>query len=331
MRKRRIGVMRSVMIAAVLLVCFGMSIQAEGIEEETFPKREVEIMVPWSAGGATDVVFRSFSGVIPKYLGVPIIISNKPGGATVPAYVESMRKKPDGYHIVAWCTPSIAVTHMQETPFDASTFDPIINIVMDPVWFLAPASSPYNDLRDLVADAKKRPGDVNMGIAGSGGGTHMIALAFAETAGVTFNYIPHAGGAPTVTAAVAEQVDVITVGPPEGVPQLENGQLKCLGIFAEKRLPQFPDYPTAKEQGIDFAMGQWRGLAAPKGTPPEVIKKLHDAFKAAMNDAEFLKLAERGGLSLHYLNTSDFKALIQRDNKRYEEIIRAAGMGSKYK
>ena len=95
MRKRRIGVMRSVMIAAVLLVCFGMSIQAEGIEEETFPKREVEIMVPWSAGGATDVVFRSFSGVIPKYLGVPIIISNKPGGATVPAYVESMRKKPE--------------------------------------------------------------------------------------------------------------------------------------------------------------------------------------------------------------------------------------------
>ena len=78
-------------------------------------------------------------------------------------------------------------------------------------------------------------------------------------------------------------------------------------------------------------MGQWRGLAAPKGTPPEVIKKLHDAFKAAMNDAEFLKLAERGGLTLYYLNTEDFRALIQRDNKKYEEIIRSAGMGSKYK
>ena len=78
-------------------------------------------------------------------------------------------------------------------------------------------------------------------------------------------------------------------------------------------------------------MGQWRGLAAPKGTPPEVIGKLHDAFKEAMNDGEFLKLAERGGLTLHYLNTGDFQDLIQRDNKRYEEIVRSAGMGSKYK
>jgi len=138
-------------LTGVLFLGLVLSAFAEGKQEEKFPSREVEIMVAWAAGGATDIVFRTFSPVIPKYLGVPIIITNKPGGAAVPGYVEAMTKKPDGHYIVAWCTASITVTHMQETPYDATTFEPIINISTAPVWFLAPANSPYKDLRDLVA------------------------------------------------------------------------------------------------------------------------------------------------------------------------------------
>jgi len=159
----------------------------------------------------------------------------------------------------------------------------------------------------------------------------MIALAFETVAGCKFNHVPHAGGGPTVTAAVAGQVDAITVGPPEGVAQLEAGQLKCLGVFTDKRLAQFPNYPTAKELGFDFAMGQWRGLAALKGTPPERIKKLHDAFKAAMDDPEFKALADKAGIILDYRNTADFKKLVERENQFYETIVKTAKLGSKYK
>jgi len=327
------GLKRFFVMGILGLLCLGFVLPTfgEGKQEEKFPSREVEIMVPWAAGGATDIVFRTFTTVIPKYLGVPIIITNKPGGAAVPGYVEAMTKKPDGHYIVAWATPSITVTHMQQTPYDASSFEPIINIATAPVWFLAPAKSPYKDLRDLVADAKKRPGQVNLGNAGSGGGTHMIALAFETVAGCKFNHVPHAGGGPTITAAVAGQVDAITVGPPEGVAQLAAGQLKCLGVFSEKRLSQFPDYPTAKEQGIDFAMGQWRGLAALKGTPPERIKKIHDAFKAAMEDPEFKALAEKAGIILDYRSTADFKKLVEQENKFYETIVKSAKLGTKYK
>ncbi|GAB4363564.1 MAG: tripartite tricarboxylate transporter substrate binding protein [Spirochaetales bacterium] len=318
-------------LAMVLFLCTTLGIGAEGKQEEKFPSREVEIMIPWAAGGATDTVFRTFVPVIKKYLGVPIIITNKPGGAAVPGYVEALTKKPDGHYIVAWATPSVTVTHMQETPFDVSSFEPIINIATAPVWFLAPANSPYKDLRDLVADAKKRPGQVNLGNAGSGGGTHMIALSFESAAGCKFNHVPHAGGAPAVAAAVAGQVDAISVGPPEGVAQMAAGQLKCLGVFSEKRLPQFPDYPTAKEQGIDFAMGQWRGLAALKGTPPERIKILHDAFKAAMEDPEFIAMAEKAGIVLDYKGTEEFKKLVEKENKFYETIVKSARLGKKYK
>ncbi|HEY9054505.1 MAG TPA: tripartite tricarboxylate transporter substrate binding protein [Rectinemataceae bacterium] len=324
MQTRRMGAAFALVFA---LLAAGLGAQVKG----KFPEREIEIMVPWAAGGATDVMVRIFQPVIQKYLGVPILITNKPGGAAVPGYVEAMTKKNDGHYLVAWATPSITVTHMQTTPYNASTFDPIIDVVMAPVWFLAPANSPYNTLKDLVEDAKKRPGKINLGNAGAGGGTHMIALAFESAVGVKFNHVPHAGGGPAVTAAVAGQVDVITCGPPEGVPQLAAGQLKCLGVFSEKRLEEFPKYPTAIELGYDFAMGQWRGLAAPKGTDPARIKILHDAFKAAMADPEFVKLAAQSGLLLDYRNTEDFKALIQKEDAYYEKVVKENKLGTKYK
>ncbi|MEN6499657.1 MAG: tripartite tricarboxylate transporter substrate binding protein [Rectinema sp.] len=319
---------KSVLFIAVLFLLASLCAGAQ--TKEKFPEREIEIMVPWSAGGATDLMVRIFSPVIQKYLGVPILVTNKPGGAAVPGYVEAMTKKADGYYLVAWATPSITITHMQKTPYDANSFEPILNVVMAPVWFLAPASSPYNTLKDLVEDAKKRPGKINLGNAGAGGGTHMIALAFESAVGVKFNHVPYAGGAPAVTAAVAGQVDVITCGPPEGVPQLEAGQLKCLGVFSEKRLAEFPNYPTAIELGYDFAMGQWRGLAAPKGTDPARIKILHDAFKAAMEDPEFIKLAAQSGLLLDYRNTEDFRKLIQKEDAYYKKIVKENKLGSKY-
>lgn len=303
---------------------------AQAKKDAKFPDHEIEIMVPWAAGGATDVMVRVFAPVIQKYLGVPILVTNKPGGAAVPGYVEAMTKKADGHYLVAWATPSITVTHMQKTPYDVNTFEPILNVVTSPVWFLAPANSPYNNLKDLVEDAKKRPGQINLGNAGAGGGTHMIALAFESAVGVKFNHVPHSGGNPAVTAAVAGQVDVITVGPPEGVPQLAGGQLKCLGVFSETRLEKFPSYPTAKELGFDFAMGQWRGLAAPRGTDPAKIKILHDGFKAAMADPELKKLAEQAGLILDYLDTQTFRKLILQEDAYYMKVIKDNKMGSKY-
>jgi tripartite-type tricarboxylate transporter receptor subunit TctC len=321
------------LLSALLALCVlsAVGLNAEGQKEAKFPEREIEVMVPWAAGGATDVTFRVFSGVIQKYLGVPMLITNKPGGAAVPGYVEAMTKKNDGHYLVAWATPSITVTHMQNTPYDANTFEPVLNIVNAPVWFLAPVNSPYKDLKDLVAAAKANPGKISLGNAGAGGGTHMIALAFCSAAGATFNHVPHAGGGPTVTAAVAGQVDVITVGPPEGVPQLLNGQLKCLGVFSEKRLVEFPDYPTAMEQGFNFSMGQWRGLAVPKGTDPARIKILHDAFKKAMDDPEFLALAKKSGLILDYRDTESFKKLVQQENDYYMKVVKENKLGDKYK
>ena len=317
-----------VLLVVTLLPAFAFAGGAG--EERPYPSREIEIMIPWGVGGATDIAFRTFMSVLPKYLGAPVIIVNRPGGAAVPGYTEALTKRADGYYFVAWATPSITVTHMRETPYDVNSFEPVINLVSAPVWFLVPKDSPYQTLNDLVDDARRRPGQVNLGNAGAGGGTHMIALAFESEAGVEFNHVPHAGGGPTIVAAVGGHVDAITVGPPEGVAQLESGDLRALAVFSEQRLAEFPDVPTAKEQGIDFVLGQWRGIAAPKGTPPEIIRHVHDAFKATMEDEDFQVLAKQAGLLLDYIGLDDFARFVQAQDQMYKDVVITNNLGERY-
>jgi tripartite-type tricarboxylate transporter receptor subunit TctC len=296
-----------------------------------YPDREIELMVPWSVGGATDTVFRTFQTVLPKYLKVPIIIVNRPGGGAVPGYAEAMKKKPDGYYSLAWITASLTKTQMSKVPYSYKTFDPVIMLVNSPCWVLVPANSPFKNLQDLLAAAKAKPGQVTLGNAGAGGGTHLIALAFQVAAGVKFNHVPHKGGGPTVVATVGGHVNACNLSPPEGVPQLAAGQLRCLAVFTEKRMKEFPDVPTAKEQGLDFVMGQWRGLAVPHGTPADRIKVIHDAFKSTMEDPDLKKLANKAGIYLEYKGTKEFGEFIAKQNDFYKKLVMDNKLGTRYK
>jgi tripartite-type tricarboxylate transporter receptor subunit TctC len=321
---------RSVIALLVLvLTLMGGILFAEG-QSEVYPSREIELMVPWSVGGSTDIVFRTFLMVLPKYLKAPVIVVNRPGGGAVPGYTEAMGKKPDGYYYVAWATPSITKVHMSKCPYDAYTFEPVINLVSAPCWLLVPADSPYRTLKDLLNDARRRPGQINVGNAGAGGGTHMIILAFEKAAGVRLNHVPHAGGGPTIVAAVGGHVDAINVSPPEGVAQLESGQLRCLAVFSQQRLEAFPEYPTAIEQGVDFSLGQWRGIGAIKGTEPAKIKVIHDALKATMEDEDFKILAANAGILLDYKGTEEFRQFIAEQDVLYEEIVKSNKLGDRY-
>ncbi|HUU81508.1 MAG TPA: tripartite tricarboxylate transporter substrate binding protein [Acidobacteriota bacterium] len=299
--------------------------------KEQYPSREIELMIAWGVGGATDIAFRTFLTVLPKYLKVPVIIVNRPGGGAVPGYTEAMKKKPDGYYCVAWITASLTKTQMSVVPYDYLTFDPVIMLVDSPCWILAPANSPFKNLNDLLAAAKARPGYVTMGNAGAGGGTHMIALAFEKAAGVQFNHVPFMGGGPTVVATVGGHVDTSNLSPPEGVPQIAAGQLRCLAVLSEKRMKDFPDIPTAKEQGVDFVLGQWRGIAVPRGTPADRVKVLHDAFKAAMDDPDLQKLAQQSGIYLEYKSTEDFRQFIKEQDGFYKNLISENKLGTRYK
>ena len=328
MKGRRLNKVLTLGLAILLIV--GLVGLAEA-KKEKYPSREIELMVPWGVGGATDTVFRTFLTVLPKYLKTPVIIVNRPGGGAVPGYAEAMKKKSDGYYSLAWITASLTKTHMSAVPYDYQTFDPVIMLVNTPCWILVPANSPFKNINDMIAAARAKPGQVTLGNAGAGGGTHIIALAFEKAAGVQFNHVPHKGGGPTVVATVGAHVDACNLSPPEGVPQIAAGQLRCLAVFSEERMKDFPNVPTAREQGIDFVLGQWRGLAVPSGTPADRVEVLHDAFKAALEDPDLQKLAKKAGITLEYMGTEDFRKHIAEQNAFYKRLIMENKLGTRYR
>lgn len=292
------------------------------VQATDFPKKEVQIIVPWAAGGATDLIFRALAASTEKYLGKAIVVVNRPGGGGAIGYAEAANAAPDGYTLVAAITPLTILPHQVKTAFSFKSFDPVINVSSDPSMFLTRPDAPWKDLNEFVEYAKKNPNMITVGNSGAGGGVHLVALAFEKAAGVKFNHIPFPGGGPSVTALLGGHINAVSVSPPEGIPQLQAGKLKIIALFADKRLEMFPAVPVVKEQGINFAMGMWRGLAAPKGTPPDVLKKLHDAFKKGMEDPAFKKSAVDMAVNIHYLGPEEFGKLMASDNDFYGQLIK---------
>jgi tripartite-type tricarboxylate transporter receptor subunit TctC len=253
------------------------------VQAADFPTKEVQIIIPWAAGGATDLIFRALAATTGKYLGKAVVVVNRPGGGGAVGYTEGMKAAPDGYTLTSAVTPMTILPHQVSTAFTYKNFEPILNVVSDPSMFVIRSDAPWKSLKEFLDYAKQNPDMITVGNSGAGGGVHLVALAFEKAAAVKFNHIPFSGGGPSVTALMGGHVNAVSVSPPEGIPQVQAGKLKIIALFAEKRLAMFPDVPTGKEQGINFAMGMWRGLASPKGTPPDVIKKLHDAFKQGMD------------------------------------------------
>ena len=311
------------MSTRIFVILFVLSvITVAPIHAAEFPTKEVQIIIPWAAGGATDLIFRALAATTGKYLGKAVIVVNRPGGAGAVGYTEAAQAKPDGYTLVSAITPLTILPHQVKTAFTYKSFEPVINVVDDPSMFLVRSDAPWKSLKEFLDYAKKNPDMITVGNSGAGGGVHLVALAFERTAGVKFNHIPFAGGGPSVTALLGGHVNAVSVSPPEGIEHVKAGKLKIIALFSEKRFEMFPDVPTVKEQGVDFAMGMWRGLVAPKGTLPDVIKKLHDAFKQGMNDPVFKKNAKDMAVNLSYLGPEAFGKLMAHNDEFYGKLVR---------
>ena len=313
-----------------LLVTFGFTQAA--LAQDKYPSKSVEIIVSWAAGGATDVLFRALGAAFPRYANnQQLIVKNIPGGGAAIGYTEAMKAKGDGYTFVAVATPMITKIHMSNVKFTATTFAPVILIADNACFLLVHKDSPYKNLKDYIEDARKRPGEINMGNAGSGGGYHMASLAFQNFAKIKLNHIPFEGGGPSITALMGKHVDSIIVSAPEGVPQALAGDLKLLGIFGDSRLDKFPNVPTAKEQGINFNISMWRGISVPKDTPPVLITQIHDIVKKCMADADFKKRCEELSVELKYMNPQDLGKFMVSEDARYQQLIMSEKLGDRYK
>lgn len=321
--------MRKAMLVAALCLVATL-VRAE--DAASWPTKPVETTVQWAAGGGADLVFRILAEVFPKYSGgQTMVIKNVPGAAGVTGCVEFLTAPPDGYKLMHWSNAHVTKAQMSVVPYDVNSYEPIIQIVSTANYLVVKADAKWNTLAEFVADAKAKPGEITIGNAGVGGGNHLAALLFEDGVKAEFLHVPFNGGGPAITGLMSGQVDAAMANAPEGMSNVDGKQLKILATFGAQRFSEYPDVPTAKDAGFDLVIEQWRGLSAPKGTPPELIARMHDVLKKCVEDETYVTKVKSMSAIPTYRNTADFTKFCLEEDKRFENLIKSRGFGDRYK
>lgn len=287
-----------------------------------FPSRPVEMVVPSSAGGGTDVMARIFADTAKKYISQPMVVSNKPGASGGIAMTEVQRATPDGYKVAVLISELAIIPHLGMTKVTTSDFIPIARLNGDPGLIAVRADSPLQSIEELLAQARKQPGTLSMGNAGTGTIWHLAAAAVEDKNGVRFNHVPFQGAAPSVMALVGGHVDAITVSPAEIGSHVAAGKVRVLVSMADRRLPPpYEKVPTFKEKGIDLVVGTWRGLGVPLGTPPEAVRVLRETARKTAEDPAFRDALARANLQPAYMEGESFQTFMNSQSAYFKKLL----------
>lgn len=316
------------MLRLLAILAFALP-AAAACGQDAYPVRPVSIIVPFPPGGVADIVARSVGPAMERTLGQPVVVVNRPGaGGTVGA--AALANSPaDGYTLLM-ALASISTNPEQDrvsgrqSAFQLSQLAPIARISIEPMLLAVRAGSSYKTLKELIDDAKSRPGRITYASSGLYGVYHVATEMFTHEAGIRLHHIPYKGGAPALLALLGGEVDVGLVTRAVGLKHLQAGTLRPLAAWGE-RWEQFPDLRTVRELGYDVEYTLWSGMFAPAGTPESVVKKLRDAVRAAIEDAQFRSAMEKLQARLAYLDAPDFAKFWEADAARLSAVVRRMG------
>lgn len=289
-----------------------------------FPTKPVTLIVPWPAGGSTDIVHRVLAEVTSKHLGQPIIIENKPGGGgTVGPATMVATAKPDGYTIAQIPITVFRYPHMMKVTWDPlKDFSYIIHLTGYTFGVVVKKDAPWKTFKEFVAYAKANPGKVTYATPGAGTSLNITMEMFALKQGIKWIQVPMKGSAETVPAILGGHVTATADSSSWG-PQVDSGDLRLLVTWGNHRTKKWPTVPTLKEL-YGIVSNSPFGLAGPKGMDPKVVKILHDAFKKGMDDPAFLKTLDKFDMEPFYLTTQDYtkyvKELVEEELENVEKL-----------
>ena len=291
-----------------------------------YPIRPIELIVPAGAGGGTDVLARAFSEAARKHLPQPIMVINRPGASGMIGHGEMINARPDGYKLAVVFAEITIVPHLGQSKLSYEDFIPIARLNYDPAAITVRADAPWNTIEEFLAASRAKPGDLKMGNSGPGSIWHLAHAALEDKVGVKYNAIPFGGAAPAVLALLGGHVDAVAVSPGEVAAHVASGKLKTLVVMADKRVKGFDSVPTLKERGIDLAIGTWRGIAAPKSTPPEVIAILIEATRKSAEEPVLREALDRLSMGYAYADAETFRANMRRDNEVFKQLVGKLGL-----
>jgi tripartite-type tricarboxylate transporter receptor subunit TctC len=315
-------------IALALMLC-GLPVGA-ALAQEKFPDRPITIVAPFPPGGVADLTARPVAAAMEKILKNPVVVVNKTGAAGAVGMSFVANSKPDGYTLLM-ALSSISIIPEADKLFDrkpAYTIDQLVPLALfsaDPTILVVGANHPWKSAKDLVADAKKRPGAISYSSSGIYGTLHMAMEMFAHAADIKLNHVPYGGAGPALTAVLGGHQDMLASGPAVVIPQVKAGKLRALAGWGAKRVAAMPEVPTFKELGYDIEFYIWAGAFAPKGTPEPIMKKLRETMKQVVQEAEFKDAMAKLETPIAYMDAPEFQKFYERDAKMLAEATRRIG------
>jgi tripartite-type tricarboxylate transporter receptor subunit TctC len=319
------------MNATRLLLCALLACAAAAhAAEPAYPQRPIRLISPSQAAGANDVIARIMAARLGEVLNVQVVVDNRGGAGGMIGADITAKATPDGYTLLAasLATHSILPHVYRNVPYDAlRDFAPVALFAIVPNLLTSGLSFGPNNVRELVALAKAKPGTINYASAGAGSASHFSGLLFAKMAGIEIVHVPYKGGGPVVTALLAGEAG-FNFGPmPATMSLVQSGRLKALAVSSTTRSNALPNVPTVNESGVPgYSSIGWFGLMAPKGTPRAIVMKLNAAAERAISAPEASKQLLQIGADPAKRTPEEFGEFVREDNARYGKLIREAGI-----
>ena len=297
---------------------------------QSYPNKPIRLVVPFAPGGSSSIVARSVAAEMEKGLGQPVVIENKGGGGGNLAMHEVARADADGYTLIIGHVGSLAMTPFM-TPnlgYDVNKdFAPVSLLAKVPNIFVVHADVPAKNLRELVALAKSKPGQLNYGSAGNGSAGHLAMEYLKLVTGMELQHVPYKGTGPNLVDLVSGRTQATSAGTPPLMPHVKSGKLRVVAAGTPQRLASLPDIPTVAEQGYaGFETSQWYGLNAPAKTPPAIVKRLADEAAKAVKSAAVIERFKADDAESIGSSPQEYADYIAKEQARWKDVIQKAGV-----
>ena len=312
---------------AALTLTFGLF--AAGAAQSAYPEKPIKLVVPYNAGGGTDILARSVAAAASESLGQPIVVDNRAGASGMIGSEYVGKAKSDGYVLLMTAADTHPVNpHVYpKIRYDAQKdFMPIVQIGYLPYALVINPKVGANNLNEFVALAKKNPGKYTYSSWGIGSSSQVAMEMFKQKTGTDLLHVPFTGAAPAMGAVVSGETDAMFVPLSLAVPNQKAGKVKIMGLGAPKRFVDAPDIPTLAEQGVPLNTAPWVGILGPANLPPDAVQKFYKAVSQAAAKPEVQAILRTAGLQIDVLNPAEFKALLAKDFERWGESVRQAGI-----